>query len=134
MKKKTLGIGVMTVAATALAAGTAFATQPYGNEYLDGTVANEYVEKGHKVTICHRTGSASNPYVVITVDVAAINGKGVRDHDRHDQVGNGPIGDIIPPVAGYNDDGKNWDGQWTAEMAQAGEVTAKDCTPGYPAP
>jgi LPXTG-motif cell wall-anchored protein len=55
-----------------------------------------------KVTICHATSSASNPYVVITVDPASIFQKG---HDGHD----GPVfdpatmgsgdhwGDIIPP-------------------------------------
>lgn len=99
------------LAASVMAAGAAMATQPdsFDGTNLDGT---NYVEDGHKVTICHRTGSASNPYVVITVDVAAINGDEASDHDHHDQVGNGPIGDVIPPVAGFNDDGKNWFGQW----------------------
>jgi hypothetical protein len=40
----------------------------------------------NKVTICHATGSATNPYVVITIDDNAIPA-----HDRH-QEGN----DIIP--------------------------------------
>jgi len=39
--------------------------------------------------------------------VAAIHGGEVQDHDHHNQVGNGPIGDVIPPVLGFNDDGKN---------------------------
>ncbi len=77
------------LAASVMAAGAAMATQPdsFDGTNLDGT---NYVEDGHKVTICHRTGSASNPYVVITVDVAAINGDEASDHDHHDQVGNGP--------------------------------------------
>ncbi len=41
-----------------------------------------------RVTICHATGSATNPYVEITVDANGLNGHG--DHD----------GDIIPAPAG----------------------------------
>jgi hypothetical protein len=69
----------------------------------------------HKITLCHRTGSYSNPYVVITVDIASVKFEG---HDGH----NGPVffpnipkhqkwGDIIPPFDfGSNGSypGKNW--------------------------
>jgi hypothetical protein len=42
-----------------------------------------------KITICHATGSATNPYVIITIDLSGLNGHG--DHD----------GDIIPmPIGG----------------------------------
>ncbi len=55
----------------------------------------------HKVTLCHATASTSNPYVVITVDVASVLGD--RGHGGH----TGPVfspdlgkhvawGDIIP--------------------------------------
>lgn len=127
MRKVLALMGATAVASVTFAAGSALATQPYGNAYLDGTVVNAYVEDGHKVTICHRTGSASNPYVVITVDVAAIDGDGAADHDHHDQVGNGPLGDVIPPVMGYND-GKNWANNW----APGAEVTVADCTAPLP--
>ena len=75
------------------------------------TIDDPFVVQGHKVPICHRTGSAKNPYVVITVDIVAIAGGDSDGHDSHDQVGNGPAGDIIPPVSGYTE-GKNWAGQW----------------------
>ena len=37
----------------------------------------------HTVTICHVTNSASNPYVLLTVDVAAFDGEGKNDHTHH---------------------------------------------------
>jgi LPXTG-motif cell wall-anchored protein len=69
----------------------------------------------HKITLCHRTDSYTNPYVVITVDIASVQFEG---HDGH----NGPVffpsipkhqkwGDIIPPFnfgPGHVYAGKNW--------------------------
>jgi hypothetical protein len=57
----------------------------------------------HQITLCHATDSYTNPYVVITVDVASVRFAG---HEGHD----GPIffpaiakhtkwGDIIPPAS-----------------------------------
>lgn len=53
----------------------------------------------HSLTICHATGSATNPYVEITVDVAAV----IHGHSRHD-------GDIYPPFSYDNTTytGSNW--------------------------
>lgn len=82
---------------------------------LFATVASATKPPDHKITICHATDSYTNPYVVITVDVASVKFAG---HEGHD----GPIffpdipkhekwGDIIPPTS---DDGtrqvtpKNW--------------------------
>lgn len=61
---------------------------------------------GNKVTICHATGSQSNPYVRITVNA---NGA-VHGHDKHGR-------DIIPPFK-YNQGGqqKNYPGKnWNAQ-------------------
>ena len=37
----------------------------------------------HKVTICHVTNSANNPYVIITIDEAAWDGGDANDHAHH---------------------------------------------------
>lgn len=59
--------------------------------------ATDDEEKGdHKVTICHATGSDSNPYVQITVDWHALK----AHHSEH-------WGDIIP--GGHKWGGQNWD-------------------------
>ncbi len=69
----------------------------------------------HKVTICHATASAKNPYVVITVDVASIG-----DASGHGRSGVN-AGDIIPPfdIAGHVYAGNNWDPEHQAIFESA---------------
>lgn len=49
----------------------------------------------NKVSICHATGSATNPFVSISVPEQAI----VHGHSKHSN-------DIIPPISGFA--GLNW--------------------------
>jgi hypothetical protein len=86
----------------------------------------------HKVTICHRTHSETNPYVVETVDEASVDGDNGNDHGQGDHLfeHTGPVwypgakadgvfwGDIIPPfysdgstLTGYPSLNWNADGQ-----------------------
>ena len=57
---------------------------------------------GERVTICHATGSATNPYVQITVSENAV--REGRGHNRNSHQGGE---DIIPP--GPDHPGRNWD-------------------------
>lgn len=50
----------------------------------------------NKVTICHRTASDSNPYVLITVNENAVDGEGQNDHTHHVVDANHTRADIIP--------------------------------------
>ena len=57
-----------------------------------GTAAAQAPGARDKVTICHRTASESNPYIMISTDVESV----IESHLDHDQAGTGPGGDIIP--------------------------------------
>ena len=90
-----------------------------------GTAQATKPEPNHKVTLCHRTGSAEGGnthigYSIITVDIASVaNSKDVRGHDSHDQIGNGPGGDIIPSYTykEFTYPGKNLVGSGAAFLA-----------------
>lgn len=67
---------------------------PHGNGAGNPGGQNPGAENGGgpdgKITICHATGSATNPYVEITISVNGLNGH--ADHHDH--------GDIVPAPAG----------------------------------
>ena len=94
----------------------------------------------HKVGICHQTASHTNPYVILNVDEASVNGntgddRGQGDHNAEHE---GPVwyegiegewGDIIPP---FYDDGspgswpsRNWDAAGQAIFANGCEIPAE---------
>ena len=96
--------GAVCAAALTLSSGAAMATQPEDGAQFSFPGAptaelSQYIlVDGHKVTFCHRTGSAKNPYVIITSDIASVDDTGdmTTDHQQHQQVGNGLGPDIIP--------------------------------------
>ena len=58
-------------------------------------------EHDKKITICHATGSETNPYVVITIALQGLNGHANANHQLSE--------DIIPPNDGnIVPDGQNW--------------------------
>ena len=106
---------------------------------LGGVSTTEAYRPTDKVTICHRTASHTNPYVVITVDEDAVDGVagnsgGVADHYGEHVGPIGPIavgewGDIIPPVVDYHF-GLNWTGEGAAIWANGCNIpTPTTATP-----
>ncbi len=75
-----------------------------GATALAATPSITSAEPDDKVTICHATGSGSNPFVQITVSERAVDTEAKADHNT-DQHQNGE--DIIPPGS-YDPDGRNF--------------------------
>jgi hypothetical protein len=94
-------------------------------------------DPNHKVTICHRTNSVTNPYVIITVDEASVDGDEGNDKGQGDHLLEhlGPVwdantayppphngdqwGDIIPP---FYEDGVTPTGYSSLNWNAAGQA------------
>jgi LPXTG-motif cell wall-anchored protein len=93
----------------------------------------------HKITLCHRTDSYTNPYVTITVDVASVLHHGHDGHGgrvffaaipKHEK-----WGDIIPPFnfgSGEIYGGKNWTSEGTVLFNQGCTTIATVTTTSVP--
>ena len=77
---------------------------------------------GASVTLCHATGSETNPYVSITINPNGLNG-----HDGHD-------GDIIPPSQDGSWESRNWDGKGQAIWAAGCVIPAPEPSPSTSSP
>jgi hypothetical protein len=86
--------------AKAIAAATVLAATIGGTATMASATNGD---PGHTVTICHATASDTNPYVMITVDVASIVGDGGHG------ISGVNAGDIIPAftIAGITYAGHN---------------------------
>lgn len=125
----------LRIALAALAASSFMAVTPM--------VGATPPDQDHKVTICHRTNSNTNPYVLITVDKSAVDGVGGSDHYGEHQ---GPVwdptlkdrkiewGDIIPPVPPHHN-GLNWTPEGRAiydRKCETGNTTTSTTTTAPP--
>jgi hypothetical protein len=143
---------VNTPALTRVAGGAALAVLVAALAAPSAALATKPAPE-HKVTICHRTNSNTNPYVLITVDIASSGHlKGGHDTEHEGPVWNPGLkakhiewGDIIPPYT-YQDvsyPGRNMaDGGAILEAgckvetpeATPSETPSEEPTPGEPTP
>ena len=112
MNTRTITLARASRMTLALAAAAALALSM---AYFVKPVLATQPDPNHKVTICHRTNSVTNPYVTITVDEASVDGAEGNDKGQGDHLLEhlGPVwdanttyspphngdqwGDIIPP-------------------------------------
>ena len=96
MRRRALTMAT-TIALLVLSFAPAMATPPGSDPWL---------VDGHKITICHATNSATNPYVVITIDAAAWHTEGEVGHspDHHVNQETGDHDAIWDEVNGCADD------------------------------
>ena len=118
----------MIAALAAIALATAYLVRPTEATQPDPL---------HLVTICHRTNSVTNPYVLITVDEASVDGDNGNDNGQGDHLLDhlGPVwdanttyppphngdqwGDIIPP---FYSDGSTLTGYPSLNWDAAGQA------------
>lgn len=100
------GVLLLPVAAVFLTGGFWAAT----------AVAGHGSTKSGHVTICHRTGSHSNPYVVISPSASGVYHGHYLEHNEHavfpNTAGDGKWGDIIPP---FQYQGVTYSLNWNAD-------------------
>lgn len=116
-------VGTLTLAATAAAGILAASAMPAfagGGNGHGGGKGGGNSNAGSHVTICHRTGSHSNPYVQISPDVSGVFHGHYSQHNENaifpNTAADGKWGDIIPPFTyrGTAYAGLNWTDQGQA--------------------
>jgi hypothetical protein len=134
---RTLTMARVSRLSLVLAAATAMALSM---SYMVRPVQATKPDPLHKVTICHRTHAETNPYVIITVDEASVDGDNGNDHGKGDHLfeHTGPVwfpgakaagvfwGDIIPP---FYSDGETLTGYPSLNWNAAGQAIFENgCT------